>query len=522
MIAPVENSEFDVIVVGSGMGGLAAASILASVGKRRVLVVESHFKLGGFLHSFRRKNYVWDPGVHYIGDMESGSLTRQCMDLVTGGEVEWEKMHDDFERYLFPDETFRVPSCPKRYEERLMERFPAEAKGIRRYFRDVKAIQGWSHRWFFSKQFPEPFAGMISWTSKLAKKNTQAYLDELFEDPLLKSVLTGQWPDYGSKPEESAFGVHATVAADFHTGGYYPVGGSQKIADGAAKVIEDAGGKCLVNHPVKRILIKDNKACGVVVETKGQEKEYFAPCVISNAGVETTFTKLVAPEYAQAERARVGNSQPGTSAIILFLGLKDDPTKHGFENCNYWLFNSNDHNDHLRQHGVEGGFVSFGSVRNPGQAPHTGQIVTFSREEDWSQFQNTIWKKRGEAYEAAKQEFAENLLDFAESRMPGLKELVAYQELSTPLTFQSFTGHPRGQIYGNACTEKRIGECSWSIGTSVKQLYLTGTDITIPGVNSALMVGVMTAGKLLGWFGMPRILTRAFTQKSKRPTVSAN
>ena len=503
------GQDFDVIVIGSGMGGLAVASILTQVGKQRVLVLESHFKLGGFLHSFRRKGYFWDPGVHYIGDMGEKSLTRQCMDLVTGGRVAWEKMHEDFERYLFPNETFRVPSCPKKFEQVLGERFPDEKPALRRYFRDVKAIQNWSHRWFFAKQFPQPAAAIIALGGKKANELTQDYLDRNFKDPLLKAVLTGQWPDYGTLPAESAFGIHAIVAADFQLGGYYPVGGSQKIADSAAAIVEEGGGACLVNHRVKRIQIDRNQATGVVVEHKGKELRFTGKRIVSNAGVAPTFNHFIASNYAQAERAKVARSTPGTSASILFLGLNDDPRKRGFENCNYWIFNSENHNENpLGDSSVVGAFLSFGSIRNPGQEPHTAQIVTFSRYEDWESHADTQWKKRGEEYEQRKQAWADKLLDLAEQRFPCLRDLVDYHEVSSPLSVESFTHHPRGQIYGRACTPSRLSD-SWSIGTSVKNLYLTGSDIAVPGVNSALMIGVMTSGKLLGWSGMPRILMRA-------------
>ena len=73
------TTHFDVIMIGSGMGALTTASILAQIGKKRVLLLERHFKPGGFTHSFRRKKYEWDVGVHYVGQMQPGSMARRMM-----------------------------------------------------------------------------------------------------------------------------------------------------------------------------------------------------------------------------------------------------------------------------------------------------------------------------------------------------------------------------------------------------------------------------------------------------------
>jgi len=508
--------DYDVIVIGSGMGGLTTASLLASVAKKRVLVLERHFKIGGFLHSFRRKKFVWDPGVHYVGEMQEGSLARRCMDLVTGGGVRWNKIESDYERFIFPKDTFDVPAGKKHFQDRLVERFPGEEKNIKRYFKDVTAVQNWSHRWFFSKQFSKPISSLLSCGRGLALTNTRQYVEERFQDPLLRAIVCAQWPDYGTPPEESAFGIHAAVQADFFNGGFYPIGGSQAIADSAVEIIEKHGGACVVNHSVQEVLVANNRAYGVAAEHKGETIKFRAPMIVSNAGARSTFTQMVPKEAGDLERQKLHDVKNGTSAVILYLGLNDDPRKHGFEDCNYWLFNRLDFDRTSSTPEqptiIDGAFLSFGSMRDPASETHTAQIVSFSREPEWQKHSALPWRKRGDEYEKRKDDCSEQMIEFVETRLPGLRKLIGYRELSSPLTIKSFTGHPGGAIYGQECDANRLSRDQWSIGTSVKGLYLTGSDVGLPGVNGAMMAGVMTAGKLLGWLGMPRILAKVYSQ----------
>ena len=114
--------EWDAIVIGSGVGGLSAAGFLAKVAKMKVLVLEKRSERGGLTQVFRRDGASWDVGVHYIGDLQSGSIIRTLFDFLSDGRLEWNRMPDDFERFLYPDLDFDVPSDPAAFEKRLIER----------------------------------------------------------------------------------------------------------------------------------------------------------------------------------------------------------------------------------------------------------------------------------------------------------------------------------------------------------------------------------------------------------------
>ena len=140
-----DNRNFDLIIIGSGMGGLTVASLMAQLKRQRVLLLERHFRLGGFTHSFTRPGHrAWDVGLHYVGGMAAGEMGRQLFDFVTRRGVRWQKMPSPFEKFVYPDFTFDVPDDETSYRQALIARYPQERDAIETYFRDLHAVAGWS------------------------------------------------------------------------------------------------------------------------------------------------------------------------------------------------------------------------------------------------------------------------------------------------------------------------------------------------------------------------------------------
>ncbi len=509
------ENQYDVIIIGSGIGGLTTAAILAKLHKKRVLILERHYVIGGLTHVFKRPgNHEWDVGIHYVGDVRKGSPMRKIFDFITGGELEWAQMPDEFDKFIYPDMTFSQKSDPKHFRTDLIAQFPDEEAGIDTYFADLKRMKQWNYfrllseansgvlRWFFTRKYTK--------LNPLALAKTSEVLDRHFTDEKLKALVASQWGDNGLPPSKSAFTSHAMIVNHYLHGGYYPVGGASKIADYALPAIEKRGGKALINHEVKEILVENGKAVGVeVLKKKGKGGElvkYYADAIVSNAGAWLTYAKFLKPEYGGKIAEELEPILPKNTTIVLYLGLREGPESLGFKGENHWIFESYDHEEYFESGSAvrgpaKGCYLSFPSLKNPNALTHTAEVIGFVDSDDFKEWSDGAWKKRGVEYEAFKEKIADNLLSLVEKTYPGFTDLISFKELSTPLSTEHFTGSPNGAIYGMGGAPERYKIKSLGVKTPVKNLYLTGSDAFLYGIGGALMAGAATAGILSGRFG---------------------
>ena len=534
-VKPKKN--YDVIIIGSGIGGLAAAAILGKEGYS-VLVLERHYTIGGFTHVFKRKDFEWDVGLHYIGEAHrEGSFINVLFNYISDGELKWEPMENVFDRIYFGDKSYDYVTGREELIAKFKEYFPAEEAAIDQYFSLVKEVQRASRNFFMEKALP-PLAAKIT-GGKLRKKmleysrkTTYEVLRELTDNEELIAVLTGQYGDYGLPPKQSSFVIHCQVTGHYFNGGCYPVGGSGRIAETVAAVIEKNGGLVLSNADVAEVLTEGKKAVGVRME---DGNEYRSKLVISNAGVWNTFSKLV-PENLREKLGftdKLKKVEPSVAHVCLYVGLEGTTEELDLKTTNYWIYPDNyDHDQNVENYLKDPEnsplpvcYVSFPSAKDPDwerrfPGRSTIEIITLAPYEWFQKWEDSRWKKRGEEYDAYKERISEQLLNELYKKNPNLKGKVIHAELSTPLSTKHFANYQMGEIYGLQHTPDRFEHKFLRADTPIKNFYLTGQDIVTVGIGGGLAGGLLTASAIR----KKNLVAKIFdaVKFEKQPPASAN
>jgi all-trans-retinol 13,14-reductase len=530
------QDSYDVIVIGSGIGGLCNAALLSKLG-RKVCVLEQHYTAGGFTHSYEREGYEWDVGVHYVGEVHKPhSQLRRVFDVISDGKLQWAQMDEVYDRIIIGDQSYDFVRGVENFKNAIKQHFPEESEAIDRYVDLVYKVAR-SSQTFFKGQAMSPLLARAYnrlrplLVPKEFLQTTRQVLESLTQNQQLIGVLTGQWGDYGMVPAEATFFMHAAVVKHYFDGGNYPVGGSWKIAETIVPVIKAAGGDVFTYARVKEILIEDGRACGVVMDTGDVIR---ARAVVSNAGARNTFEKLL----PAAQRAQFGYEQklkkvkPSSSHLCLYVGLKGSAAELKIPRTNLWVYPSPHHERNIEaylqdpQREFPMLYISFPSAKDPSWDEHypgkaTVEVLTLGPYEWYEKWADQTWNQRGADYEAIKEQTCKRLLAELFKHMPQLEAALDYYELSTPLSTQWFQLNDRGEIYGLDHDPDRFRQDWLHPVTPIKNLYMTGQDVVTAGVGGALMAGVLTTAAMMGArYNQVFKLLKSWTPPETRPQGS--
>ncbi|HTM67971.1 MAG TPA: NAD(P)/FAD-dependent oxidoreductase [Candidatus Binatia bacterium] len=508
---------WDAIVIGSGIGGMVAAALLAKLGKR-VLILEQHYVPGGFTHTFARRGYRWDVGVHAVGEMTERGVPGRMMSALTDGRLEWASLGPVYDSFQMPD-GLRVdyPDNPRQFRENLLQAFPREKEAIDGYLRLAREASADLRAFYVSRALPRTLGAVVDRTfGRKARRHQETTVAEVISrltaDPRLRTMFASQWGYYGSTPSRASFSIQASVVTHFLWGGYYPVGGSERIARELLRTVAEAGGWTRIRADVRETLVEGGKAAGVRM---ADGEEIRAPLVISAIGAIPTVTKLL-PEHVRRASwtSEISRLRPGPAHVCLYLGFKGDVRAAGAGANNQWFYETWDPEDdawHVAADTPAGSapvlYVSFPSLKDPSHDPgperrHTGEAVTFVPWDRFLPWREKRWMRRGEEYAGFKARLQEAMLEQLFRHLPGLRPMLDYAELSTPVSTDHFTRAAGGSIYGLESTPERF-RCQWlRPRTPVPGLLMAGVDVGGPGVMGGAMGGILAGISAEPWDAM--------------------
>ncbi len=503
--------EYDVVVVGAGLGGLVSAALLARAG-RRVLVLDGHYVAGGNATIFRRKRFEFDVGIHYLGDCgPNGTIPRILRECGVGG-VRFLPMDPDLEVITFPDFDFAIPRDKATFRKRLLERYPGEKRGIDRYFRFLDQVDRMQAAQKQSKLRQLLAALRCPLVIRYMSKTFGEFLDSCTNDVQLRAILTAQNGTYAIAPGRVSAMLHAGLQNHYFVdGGWYPEGGGQVIADRLAEAIEGNGGEIRLTSKVSRIHVESGRVAAVTFSNKHLgEKTVRAPVVVSNADLKRTVLELVGKDHFPAEYVdRIAGFEMALPLFVVFLGLDMPASQLPYGNSNRWVFDDYDFDGEYSR--VTDGampekpfvYMATASLKDPGNrrlAPegHTNlQLMTLApaAAAAWNVSEEDARSGKYEAnegYQHAKNLLMERVIRQAEKAVPGLSQHIVFKEASTPLTHTRYTGSSGGTSYGIAATPGQFLDKRPSARTPIEGLFLAGAS-TRSGHG---IVGAMQSGEV--------------------------
>ena len=481
------NPAWDVIVIGSGIGGLVTASQLAKKGAK-TLVLERYLIPGGSGGSFQRKGYTFDVGASMIfGFGEHGHtnlLTRALADV--GQSCETVPDPVQLEYHLPGGLTMAVDRDYEGFISRMSARFPHEAEGIRAFYDtcwqvfrclDAMPLLSLEDPAYLAKVFfraPLACLGLARWlpfnVGDVARKHIR--------DQDLLRLIDMECFCWSVMPADRTPMINAgMVFSDRHAGGInYPKGGVGVIAEKLVAGLQAHGGEIRYRARVTKVLVDNGKALGVQL-ANGEELR--AKRIVSNATRWDTFagegsptSTLVPAEYTpSAEATWRRRYQPSSSFLSLHLGVKAEVIPSDLH-CHHLLL------EDWRAMEAEQGviFVSIPTLLDPSLAPEGRHIVHTFTMSDIKHWRGLAPKQ----YALKKQADADRLIERLEALLPGLGAAIEVKEVGTPRTHRRFLGRMGGS-YGPIPAGRLPGLLPMPFNrTGLGNLYCVG-DSCFPG-----------------------------------------
>jgi all-trans-retinol 13,14-reductase len=485
------DEKYDVVVIGSGLGGLSCGYILSKNGYK-VAVLEKNKQVGGCLQNFIRNGAKFETGMHYIGGISPGQALNQYFknlslsECLTFSELD----RDGFDIISIGDHRYAYAAGYGNFEEKMIEQFPNDAKDIRRYLVAIRKVAASSPMYSLTRT-----DGMALLSPEWVKTSVNDFVGTFVRNPLLQNVLTGILPLYAGVKDKTPAFIHALISNFYINGANRIVGGSDAIASALVNSIRSFGGEVFSSAKVVKINCNGGKVSSVTLENGAiMETRH----VISDIHPENTLRMTDSPLIRKAYRDRIYHLEHTVSNFTVYLRFKENTVP--YMNANFYHYNRDvwgceQYTDtdwprnYLYMHMCSAVSATWASA---------GEIIAYMRYGDVARWAGTPIGNRGKDYEEFKQRHAEKLIDALEEQFPGTKRGIAAYYTSSPLTYADYTGTKEGSMYGVIRDKDAPKSTLIAQRTKIPNLFFTGQNINSHGILGVIIGSVLTCSELLG------------------------
>lgn len=500
---------FDYVILGAGLGGLAAAACLTRQG-HRVAVLEKHYLPGGCCHTFDYGEYRFCADVHYISQCGPGQTISQFLNYIEQNVVFNSLDPDCIDRVITPDVDFKIPLGWETLRVRLLSTFPEEAEPINRYCNEIKQLHQQIYslvrevRWFEQKW--SDWLKLPKYWNLFSKRNwtLQDLYNHVGLSPRLQAVLAGQSGDYALPPNEIALLTHTSLVWDYSQGAYYPKHHFKHFVDTIVEAITAGGSVVQYSTPVEHIQVDNSQVKSV---TAGGKTYQASQAYISDLDPKLT-VQLMHNSHAlsHSEYQRLTDYEYSASAFNIYLGLdkRFEPSHYGIGNWNIWYYPTGDLNQEYQQQ-LEGNlerpwiFLSCPTMKSHelGMGPTGHHVLEIATVCPYAPFKQ-LYETDPKAYKAKKRQIYQKVMASVRDLIPDVDAYARMKLYGTPTTSEYYLGQPQGNIYGAKLVPSQVGLNRLGYLTELPNLFLVGASAgypSVPGVigNGMNVVELITA-----------------------------
>jgi len=487
---------YDVVVVGSGLGGLMTAVILAKEGLS-VCVLEKNNQFGGNLQTFSRDKKVFDTGVHYLGGLDQGqNLYRYFAYVGIMEGLKLEKMPTVVDEICFADDPTRYPIAQgyATFVQELSYFFPNEVDSLKRYITDLQKVCESFPLYNLSDQ--DRYPGVIMQLS------LQKYMDSLTTNELLKAVLMGNGFLYAAEGKQTPFYVHALSVNSYLVSAYRCVNGASQISKLLVRELRKLGGTAYRHQEVVKYELEEGEVKAVLT---AEGKRFSAKLFVSNIDPAITLQQVGKTYFRSVYYNRIIDQPQTVSSFSGHFVLKPREVVFHAPNVFYHdnldaVRTASDYQLHNWPRTIMWSMTE--DKANPGFADTVTGLtyMKFEEVEHWENTHNTVVKKadRGKLYNLFKEEKLHAMLSRSEMVIPGLSKVVLSSYASTPLSYRDYIGSRAGCLYGPLKNVTDPLRTMLSPKTKIPNLYLTGQGVNMHGILGVAIGAVSTCGEILG------------------------